>query len=130
MTPENANLTIGEALVFNASVADGHAPYVYQWFLNGEAVAGATGQSWDFKPNATGTYSVYVQVVDSLGAKGQSGTSVITCEVIDDSSEGDVNWNVIVIVLAASIVIVVLLVFGRRIVSSGKKVNSKRALST
>jgi len=130
VTPENANLTIGEALVFNASVADGHAPYVYQWFLNGEAVAGATGQSWDFKPNATGTYSVYVQVVDSLGAKGQSGTSVITCEVIDDSSEGDVNWNVIVIVLAASIVIVVLLVFGRRIVSSGKKVNSKRALST
>ena len=126
VTPESANLTIGKTLTFSASVADGHAPYVYQWFLNDEAVAGATDQSWDFKPNATGSYSVYVQVVDSLGAKGQSNTNGTTCDVVD-SSEGAVVWHAVVIILVASIIIAVLLVFGRRFILGGKKGNSERA---
>jgi len=129
MTPESAKLTIGETLAFSASVADGHAPYIYQWFLNGEAVAGATGQSWDFKPDATGNYSVYVQVVDSLGAKGQSNTNRATYEVVD-SPEGnniaDAGYVVILVVaLIIILVISVLFVIARRSALGRRKGNSK-----
>ena len=127
VTPESANLTIGETQAFSASVADGHAPYVYQWFLNGETVAGATGQYWVFNPNATGTYSVSVQVVDSLGAKGQSDTNGSTCEVVNKPDANTVGvWYVVVIVLVGLVFIGVLLVITRKSAPAGKKANSNR----
>jgi lysophospholipase L1-like esterase len=129
VTPESANLTVGETLTFNASVAGGHAPYVYQWFTNGEAVAGATGQSWDFKPNATGNYNVYVQVVDSLGAEGQSNINRITCEVVDSpggNNIADAGYVIIlVIALVAILIISVLFVIKRRSALGRRKGNSK-----
>jgi hypothetical protein len=46
-------------------VTKGTPPYSYQWYLNGTAVSGATSSLWIFKPETTGTYSVYVVVTDS-----------------------------------------------------------------
>jgi lysophospholipase L1-like esterase/ribosomal protein S28E/S33 len=125
VTPVSANLTIGETLTFNASVAGGYASYVYQWFLNGEAVAGAIGPSWDFKPNTTGSYSVYVQVVDSLGVKSLSNTVRATCES-QWNSIADVEY-IVGVALIVSLIISVLFVTTRRSSLGRGKGNSKGA---
>ena len=75
--PGFANLDLGQSQTFSSSVSGGTSPYAYQWCLNGVAVSGATGASWDFSPSSLGSYSVYVEINDTTGITATSNTVVV-----------------------------------------------------
>jgi len=72
ISPTTAKIKIGESVTFTSSVSGGEPPYGYQWYLNGNAVPGATSASWTFVPESTGSYVVYLVVTDSLANTAQS----------------------------------------------------------
>jgi hypothetical protein len=78
ISPLSATMELGQSKQFTSSVGGGTSPFSYQWYLNGVASSGATGSSWTFTPYSAGSYTVYVNVVDSLGATAKSNTASIT----------------------------------------------------
>jgi PKD repeat protein len=52
--------------------------YSYQWYLNGAAVSGATFSTWTFTPVSTGTYTVYLNVTDSVLKTAKSNEASVT----------------------------------------------------
>jgi hypothetical protein len=78
ITPMSATLDLGESQLFTSSVSGGTSPYSYQWYLDGAAVSGATSPSWTFAPLSTGSYTVCVEVTDSVGATTTSRTAIVT----------------------------------------------------
>jgi hypothetical protein len=78
ISPASVNMTIGGTQQFNSSASGGLIPYTYQWYYaNGTAISGATASSLAYKANFTGTYSIYLNVTDSLNYRTQSNNSTI-----------------------------------------------------
>ncbi len=78
ISPTSANITAGGSKQFNSAVTGGLAPYTYQWYYaNGNAISGATTPTLVYKANFTGTYSIYLNVTDSLNYRSQSNTAII-----------------------------------------------------
>lgn len=67
-----------QSVTFTSTVGGGTSPYSFQWFLNSTAVSGATLSSWAFSPNMSGTYVVFLNVVDSLGTNATSNNASVT----------------------------------------------------
>jgi hypothetical protein len=78
ISPLSATIELGQSKQFTSSVGGGTPPFSYQWYLNGVASSGATDSSWTFTPYSAGSYTVYVNVVDSLGTTAKSNTATIT----------------------------------------------------
>jgi hypothetical protein len=78
ITPTSATLDLGESQLFNSTVSGGTSPFIYQWYLDGAAVSGATSPSWTFAPASTGSYAVYVEVIDAVSATATSNTATVT----------------------------------------------------
>jgi hypothetical protein len=78
ISPSSVTVDVGQSLTFTCTVSGGTVPCSYQWYLNGVAVSGATGASWTFTPSSTGSYSIYVEVTDSVGAMATSNTATVT----------------------------------------------------
>jgi len=78
ITPSSATIYLGQSQAYTSSVSGGTSPYVYQWYLNGSPVSGATLSSWAFTPSSTGTYQIYVKVTDSVTVVAQSNTAQLT----------------------------------------------------
>jgi hypothetical protein len=64
--------------LFTSTVSGGTSAYSYQWYLNGVPVSGATSVTWTFPPSPAGSYTVYVEVTDGVGAKATSNTATVT----------------------------------------------------
>jgi hypothetical protein len=77
ISPASATIALGRSQMFVSDVSGGVPSYSYQWFLNGTAVSGATGQTWTFVPSEVGVFEVYVNVGDSLGDNFQSNTAIV-----------------------------------------------------
>ena len=77
ITPTSATIHVGDTINFNSAVLGGTSPYSYQWYLNGSAVSGATLPTWIFSQPA-GSYTVYLNITDHLGAKAQSNVAPVT----------------------------------------------------
>jgi hypothetical protein len=78
VSPASTNIPIGGSQQFNSTLSGGVAPYSYQWYYaNGTAISGATTSTLIYKTNLTGTYSIYLNVTDSLNFKSQSNTAII-----------------------------------------------------
>jgi hypothetical protein len=67
ISPSSVALDVGQSQLFTSVVSNGTSSYSYQWYLNGSAVSGATGSSWTFVPVSSGSYTVYLNVTDSVG---------------------------------------------------------------
>ncbi len=80
ISPSSATLDVGGSVTFTASVSGGVSPYSYQWYVNGEAVPGATSQTWTFTPTASGIYYIHVVVTDSELQTAQSSPSRIVVQ--------------------------------------------------
>jgi len=108
ISPSTATLNVGQSQTFNSTVSGSSSvtpPYSYQWYLNGIAVSGATSSSWTFTPLSTGSDSVYVDVVDSLGYSANSnaatayvmgwlsGWSYRQSHVINAASGAGINYD-------------------------------------
>ena len=81
ISPGSATLDVGQSQLFTSIVTGGISPYTYQWCLNGSAVPGATSSSWTFTPTSAGSYTVYVEVNDSLGAQATSKNTTVTVNI-------------------------------------------------
>jgi parallel beta-helix repeat protein len=82
VSPISATLDVGQSQVFTSTAAGGVSPYTYQWYLNGLAVQDATSSSWTFTPTSAGSYTVYVEVDDSVAAQATSNTANATVNYI------------------------------------------------
>ena len=77
---------VGNSVTFTSSPSGGSGSYTYQWYLNGNAVSGATSSTYATSFSSVGTESVYVIIHDSVGNSAQSST--ITETVNPDPSVG------------------------------------------
>jgi hypothetical protein len=78
ISPSSVTLDVGQSQTFTASVSGGTASFSYQWYLNNSAVSGATSSSWTFAPSFAGSYTVYLDVTDSVGVVAISNSVLIT----------------------------------------------------
>jgi parallel beta-helix repeat protein len=76
ISPSSATWVFGQSELFCSSVFLGTPPYKYQWYLNGTPVSGATYSTWNFL-EPVGSYSVYVNVTDSLGITAKSNIASV-----------------------------------------------------
>jgi sugar lactone lactonase YvrE len=76
--PPSRTVNLGSTTTFTVGVS-GTAPFTYQWYYNGTAIAGATGASYtltDVQPSEAGSYFVSV-----LNAEGTATSSTATLTV-------------------------------------------------
>jgi parallel beta-helix repeat protein len=76
--PSSIVMNVGQSQTFNSTVSSGTFPYIYQWYLNGSAVPGATSGNWTFTPTSEGSYIIYANVTDSVGVQAASNTVNVT----------------------------------------------------
>jgi hypothetical protein len=82
ISPVSATLDVGQSQLFTSTVTGGVSPYTYQWYLNGLAVQDATSGNWTFTPTSAGSYTVYVEVDDSVGTQATSNSANVTVNYI------------------------------------------------
>jgi hypothetical protein len=74
-----------DVLAFTTPVSGGMPPYSYQWYLNSNPIAGASGSAYDpsnlLNP---GTYSYYCAVSDGCGQTENTSAKIIT--VVDEAT--------------------------------------------
>ena len=79
IAPATVSISVGATQQFTSTVTGGSTPYMYQWYYgNGTAIAGATTSTFSYKATVVGTLSIYLNVTDSGGLKGQSNVANIT----------------------------------------------------
>jgi len=78
ITPSSVVMDVGQSRLFTPSVFGGTPPGTFQWYLNDAAVPGATSYSWTFSPSSSGSYTVYVNVTDSVGMEAKSNVASVT----------------------------------------------------
>jgi len=78
ISPTTGKIKVGESVAFTSTVSGGLSPYSYQWYLNGAAVPGATSPTWTFTPTTTGTYTVYLNITDSVPKTAKSNEASVT----------------------------------------------------
>ena len=78
ISPVSASIYIGDSVSFTSTVSGGTPPYSYQWYLNGVAVSGAVSPTWTFIPTSTVTYTVYLNVTDSVPNTAKSNEASVT----------------------------------------------------
>ena len=72
---------VGNSITFTAAGSYGTGSYTYQWYLNGNAVSGATNASYTISFGNAGSDSIYVVLADSVGNKATSSTLTETVNV-------------------------------------------------
>ena len=82
INPLSASILVGQKVTFTSTVSGGYTPYSYQWYLNGNPVSGATLNTWTFQPTTSGTYYIYLKVIDNKGNTAQSDTARITVATV------------------------------------------------
>ena len=65
---------IGNTVTFSSSGSGGTGSYSYQWYVNSNAISGATSSTYSTSFTSGGTYSVYVILTDGVGNTAESST--------------------------------------------------------
>ena len=78
ISPTSLSMDVGQSRQFTSNMTGGTSPYTYQWYLNGAPVSGATSNSWTFTSTSSGSYTVYLNVTDSVDVNATSTASNIT----------------------------------------------------
>ncbi|NIU81702.1 PKD domain-containing protein, partial [Candidatus Bathyarchaeota archaeon] len=78
VTPTSVAMDIYQSKTFNATAVGGTSPYWYEWYLNGILVQNGTSDSWTYTPTTVGSYTLYVNLTDSVGGTAQSNLVGVT----------------------------------------------------
>jgi hypothetical protein len=78
ISPASVTLDAGQSQLLTSIVSGGASPFSYQWYLNGAKVSGATNSTWTFTPSSSGSYTVYLNVTDSVGESAISNNATVT----------------------------------------------------
>ena len=78
ISPTSVVMAVGQSRLFTSTVSGGISPFSHQWYLNDALVPGATNQTWTFVPISAGSYEVYVNVTDNVGAEAKSNIALVT----------------------------------------------------
>ncbi|MGD0405304.1 MAG: PKD domain-containing protein [Candidatus Bathyarchaeia archaeon] len=83
-SPSNANATVGQSATFTANASGGAGGYQYQWYRNGETMAGQNLNTLSVEELTSGTYKYYCIIKDSENQTAQSNevTLTVTSDVI------------------------------------------------
>jgi len=77
--PASQSVTSGSSVTFTVGATGGTAPYSYQWYKNGSAIAGATSASYTFNAYSTDNGNKYHAVVrDAASQTVTSNTATLT----------------------------------------------------
>ncbi len=90
ISPPSASVSVKQTLLFTSNVTGGTPAYSYQWFMNGTVIPGATLATWTFSSTTNDTYTVYLNVTDSLGTTVKSNVASVT---VVFRLQGDVNGD-------------------------------------
>jgi hypothetical protein len=80
--PTSASILVSQSITFTSTVSGGASPYIYQWYLNGNPVSGATSSNWAFTPASSGICYIHLKVTDAMGNTAQSETAKIAVAVV------------------------------------------------
>jgi hypothetical protein len=83
VSPTSILMNVSQSQVFTSTVSGGTPPYSYQWYLNDAAVSGAVSSNWTFTPPSTGSFTIFVQVNDTLGTQATSNTAYAQAGIHD-----------------------------------------------
>ena len=86
ISPSSVFMDVGQSQLFTSSASGGTSPYSYQWVLNGIPVPGATSATWTFTPTSPGSYTIYVNVTDSVSTAITSNTATATVNTAPSAS--------------------------------------------
>jgi len=67
ISPSSATLDVGQSQPLTSTASGGTSPYTYEWYVNYAPVSGATYNMWVFTPTSSNSYTVYLNVTDSVG---------------------------------------------------------------
>lgn len=98
---------VGQLAQLSASATGGSPAYGnYQWYLNGNPIAGATSSTYTFTPTAAGTYSIYATVKDNSNATAAS--NIVSISVTPKPSSSSFPfWPIMIAAVAAIIIVIV-----------------------
>lgn len=82
ISPLTSSIFLGKTVKFNSTVTGGTPPYSYQWYVDGSAVAGATSDTWTFKPLTAGIHYVYLRVTDAGNNAAQSNVARVEVHAV------------------------------------------------
>lgn len=90
--PEDASLEFNKNVTCKVAIETPGSPALcsYQWYKNGEAVEGATGDTYTFQPLVVGSVEVYCRVTNEAGTV-TSRTAVITGKEVYLFKDGTIN---------------------------------------
>lgn len=75
INPSSTKVDVGQQMQLSASASGGTNAYTYQWFSNGNPIAGANSASYTYYPTDTGTVSIYVTAKDTQDSTLATATS-------------------------------------------------------
>jgi len=83
LSPSGTTLiNVGENVTFTANISNGLPPISVRWYLNSAPVSGADNlTSWEFNFASTGTYTIKVNVTDSVANSAQA-TAYVTTRIL------------------------------------------------
>jgi len=76
ISPRSQTLYVGQSPHFTSIVSGGTPPFTYQWYLNGRPFP--SGPIIPYTVLPPGTYSVYLNLTDSIGITAKSNVAQIT----------------------------------------------------
>ena len=76
--PSTTAVTAGQTMTLTIAVTGGLAPYTYQWFKNGNAIAGANAAVYTKASAAAADSGTYKVVVQDGYSNVLSGSTVVT----------------------------------------------------
>jgi hypothetical protein len=77
ISPGSVTLDVFQSSLFTSTISGGTSPFHYQWYLNGAAVSGATGSTWNYTWSISGSFNVHVNVTDSSGFRAKSNIASV-----------------------------------------------------
>ncbi len=109
---------VNQEVQFTASASGGTNSYGYQWYLNGDHLAGATSANFVYNPTEAGTFNIHATVEDTedsllATATSNTWTVTVTASVFGAVQGASVIYIVIGVIAIIAVIGVVLLVLRR-----------------